>query len=344
MNEYHRWVAQHGEKVGLSTSEQTTDFIHSLGFYARWFKDLDPKSSSLIPELPDLGYIPFYSLQDVRVSILTVLNPDLPREKNLLIARLMLTYRQVKGFYSLWNGLRSSPGAMVRNLIPLLIELRKVQSSEEPQVEIAAILIRDILKTGEPLASQSSVVYKRVSDQALRYILGSLTAYVEHLIVPEDAIHWSRFLQAKYEVEHIIPQKKFGDNETGHRLGNLLLMPKSMNASMRDSDYSKKASFYAKNNKLAALMSPESGIVTLEGEISPSSGPNLRRFVQKNPQIKFKAYQDFTLDDIDEREHFLASLALEIWNIERLLSILDEDDAELTEILLAEDLSDSSAR
>jgi len=126
-----------------------------------------------------------------------------------------------------------------------------------------------------------------------------------------------------YEVEHIwadmpqqfvdeFPQK---DDFTEHRnrIGALLLLPKSFNASFGALPYEKKLPKYFGQNILAQSLSPE--CYTLN--------PEFRAFVQRSG-LPFEPIEHFDKAALEKRQQLYQQLAEKVWDPAQLFVILDE--------------------
>ena len=125
--------------------------------------------------------------------------------------------------------------------------------------------------------------------------------------------------RGRYEVEHIWadhPEQhadEFGHpadfGEYRNRIGGLLLLPKSFNASYGDLTYEEKLPHYNTQNLLARSIHPQ----------SYEHNPGFLRFVQQSG-LPFKSYGHFTKADLEERSVLYRQLAERIWNPDDLLA------------------------
>jgi hypothetical protein len=134
----------------------------------------------------------------------------------------------------------------------------------------------------------------------------------------------SRFLEyanhagrTKYEVEHIWADKPerhadefphpgdFRDHR--NRLGGLLLLPKSFNASFGALPYEEKLPHYNAQNLLARSLTPE----------AYEHNPGFRHFVARTG-LPFRPHERFSRDDLAERQALYRELAKRVWDPERL--------------------------
>jgi hypothetical protein len=124
--------------------------------------------------------------------------------------------------------------------------------------------------------------------------------------------------QNGYEIEHVWanhPERHTDEfahptdfTEYRNRIGGLLLLPKSFNASYGDLEYSKKRKYYLKQNLLAQSLH----------EDAYERDPGFARFV-RDSGLPFDAHNEFKKADLDARADLYRRLAEEIWNPDRLV-------------------------
>jgi Protein of unknown function (DUF1524) len=135
------------------------------------------------------------------------------------------------------------------------------------------------------------------------------------------ASRYAEYIQRKgkhgYEVEHIWanhPERH--EDEFSHasdfaeyrnRIGGLLILPKSFNASYGDLPYAEKREHYLKQNLLAQSLHQK----------AYEHSPGFIRFVRES-SLPFKAHSEFKKVDLDARHELYKVLAEKIWNPERL--------------------------
>ena len=136
---------------------------------------------------------------------------------------------------------------------------------------------------------------------------GEVTQYVDYL----------RSGKNRYEIEHIWANHfKYHTDEFSHesefqayrnRIGGLLLLPKSDNASSGDDPYDKKLGVYSGQNLLAKSLL----------EQTYTNNPGFRRF-REDSGLDFKPHREFKRADLDARQNLYLRLAEQIWNPECL--------------------------
>ncbi len=121
----------------------------------------------------------------------------------------------------------------------------------------------------------------------------------------------------RFEIEHIWadhPERHTEDfshsadfSEYRNRIGGLLLVPKSFNASYGAIPYVDKRKHYLKQNLLAQSLH----------EDAYKRDPGFDQFVRRSA-LPFKAHSQFHKDDLNARQNLYQQLAGQIWSPERL--------------------------
>ena len=150
-------------------------------------------------------------------------------------------------------------------------------------------------------------------------MLARITDYLE--TQSGQASRYAEYMQRRgkngYEVEHIWAnhperhQDEFDHssdfNEYRNRIGGLLLLPKSFNASYGDLPYSEKRGHYFGQNLLAQSLHEE----------AYNHNPGFRRFRDKT-KLPFQPYEKFRKADLDARQELYCQIAEQIWDPQSL--------------------------
>jgi hypothetical protein len=144
----------------------------------------------------------------------------------------------------------------------------------------------------------------------VRYLLARLTDHVEREVGNEPGFdtYISRDRKDKFEIEHIWADKYERHREefdhehdfadVRNRVGDLLLLPKSFNASYGALPYEEKLEHYRGQN------------------------PNLRRFIERSG-LPLRPHTEFDSAAIEQRQDLYLQMAAQIWDTDRLLVIDD---------------------
>jgi hypothetical protein len=186
--------------------------------------------------------------------------------------------------------------------------------------EALALKLRDVLdKEQETFASNERLRVHQQNRYSLHRLLARLTDYVETQSgQPSRYLDYVSEGKGRYEVEHIWadhPERhidEFGHTadfaEYRNRIGGLLLLPKSFNASYGDLTYEEKLPHYNTQNLLARSLHPQ----------CYEHNPGFLRFIHATG-LPFKPYTHFTKVDLEEHGVLYRQLAEHIWNPDDLM-------------------------
>ncbi len=151
----------------------------------------------------------------------------------------------------------------------------------------------------------------------IKNILARITGYIEEQtgVASNYCNYMNTQTKNPFEIEHIITDHyewftdEYADQEEFKRwrnsIGALLLLHKSINASLNDSKYEYKLSKYCSN---------EGNIYTESlGDSAYHNNPKFKKFVSDN-NLNFKPYSKFGKAEITERVQLLVQLVKLVWN------------------------------
>lgn len=185
--------------------------------------------------------------------------------------------------------------------------------------EIAAMLKdRFDTETAPDFAANDAFHLHGMNGRQIHRLLARMTDYVETR--SGQASRYAEYAQRGrkgYEIEHIWadhPERhtdEFGHpgefQEYRNRIGGLLLLPKSFNASYGDLPYGEKREHYAGQNLLARSLH----------EAAYGHNPGFARFIAES-SLAFRAHPQFRKADLDARQVLYRQLAERIWSPDRL--------------------------
>ncbi len=186
--------------------------------------------------------------------------------------------------------------------------------------ELATVLFGRLNADEERFSSNDRFRLHGMNGRQIHYLLARMTDYVE--TQSGQASRYSEYMHRHgkngYEVEHIWAnhaerhKDEFTHNadfsEYRNRIGGLLLLPKSFNASYGDLPYSEKLDHYNSQNLLARSLHDK----------AYDHNPGFRRFLETSG-LKFQSHAQFKRGDLDQRQTLYQQLAEQIWNPDRLL-------------------------
>lgn len=321
--EFHRWLREHRKRIGLVKSSDFFTFIDTdLDFYRKQFTRIVRASSwtKVDSGLEFIGYNAdqgFTLQHQLLLSPLTTAdNDDLVRLKLELVGR----YVDIVLAWRIWNG-RSVAYSTVKNaMFNVMRDIRRLDADD-----LATRLHASLAKEKETFDSNSHLRVHQQNRYQLHRLLARITDYVgagsgeagKYLELTNRA-------KVRYEVEHVWadkPERRTDEFQHAHDfgehrnlIGDLLLLPKSFNASYNDEPYAKKLPRYFSQNILARSLNPQ----------CYEKNPGFVKFV-KDSGLAFHAHKEFKAADIVERGQLYREIAKQVWDPDDLLTVAEGD-------------------
>ena len=312
---FHKWIRDKSKVIGLVDPAAFLSFVEvDLTYFAKRYKELFAASSAI---KPGLEYVYFNSHNDFTLQYMVILagvkvgdsDDVFSRKANLIAAYLdiMITRRMVE-----YKNFGYSP--MYRPMFILAKELR-----DKSLEEIRQILKLKVAEMNETLDSIKKLRLTGTNKPDIYYLLARLTSWLGD---ENPELYLARKRSDPFEVEHIWANKferhtdEFSNEsefaEQRNQLGDLLLLPKSFNASYGADAYAKKVVHYFSQNPLAKSLNE------LCYQNNPSFSKKIKQFV-----LPFKAYgpEEFKREAIVERQSLYAQMADCVWSSSVLDSI-----------------------
>lgn len=320
--EFHRWVASNAEFIGLNSSDDYFRFVHrEMDFYTRQYERLRKASSQPMEGLEPVYHVACFNFTLQYPVLLAPLKvgdtPEMVDRKLRLVASFLdiLLARRAVNYLSMTYGAMSYAvflvmaairGRSLEELPPLLR-----QKLEEAGCDFDGA--RDGRRGGF-----GSFALNQWSKRYIKVLLARMTDYLEQQSGEKSHLH--KYLaggKARFEVEHIwanhyerhkdefASEADFADYRD--RIGGLLLLPKSFNASYGDQPYEKKLKHYFGQNLLAKSLHPD----------CYEHHPQFLAY-REGSGIPFQAHEQFKKADLDARHALYRKLADEIWSVGRL--------------------------
>ncbi len=313
--EFHRWLRENAKKIGLDKSADFANFVEgNFDFYARQYLRVREASIDYIDGLETI----FYNAQhDFTLQYPLLLAPlkrtDSADEINrklrvvgtfidILLARRLWNFRSTVYSamqYSMFLVMKDIRGKSVKSLLPILTKRLK----EEPG-----------------FADSRFLLHER-NRWAVKQFLARMTDFIE--VQSGQPSHYVQYVTTRgkkaYEVEHVwadhLEQHKEFTHEADFkeyrsRIGGLLLLPKSFNASYGDLPYEKKLKHYFGQNLLAKSFHPR----------AYSHNPGFAKFI-KQSALGFGFHRHYKKKDLDRRQELYTELAELVWSPERLAEV-----------------------
>lgn len=315
--EFHRWVRDNHDEIGLRASSDFARFIeHDFNFYSRQYLRLLEASSSPTPGLEHVLYIAHHGFTLQYMLLLAPLAPpDSPETVDVKI-RLVAKFLDILLTWRLWNWRSIAYSTMQYAMFLVMRDIRGL----EPK-PLATKLRGRLDEEQETFATNDRLYMHQQNHWYLHRLLARMTDYVER--ESGQPGRYAEYVSAqgrdRYEVEHIWADKperhtdEFSHpvdfEEYRNRLGGLLLLPKSFNASYGALHYQEKLPHYNTQNLLARSLHPQ----------CYEHNPGFTRFVEQSG-LPFQPHTEFKKADLDARQELLRQLADRIWNPDDLLA------------------------
>ena len=310
--EFHRWVRDNSKKnLSLIGSAEFRRLIREdFNFYVRWYEYIRRAAEK---PTEGLRQIHFNSQNNFTLQYPVLLSPLRRCDSDANIhrkLRIVSTFLDILIARRIWNWRDTSYSTMQYSMFQLILKIRGQSASE-----LATVLTEQLSAEGVTFASNDRFRLHGMNGRQIRHLLIRITDYVETR--SGQASRYDEYIQHygknRYEVEHIWADHyaRHSDefehpadfSEYRNRIGGLLLLPKSFNASYRDLSYEKKCEHYNSQNLLARSLH----------ENAYDHNPGFRKF-QEESGLRFQPHATFKKRDLDARQELYHHIAERIWN------------------------------
>ena len=310
---FHKWVRDERTKLNLLTTEDFEMFIMQFSKFADVYTKIR-EAESVFAE--DTKYI-YYNAQvnftlQPQLLLASICYDDswnviiekmniVARFIDLLITARVTNYRSVD--YSTIKNYVFTVSKIIRRCSVEELKLRLKQQYDNLAYDPTSII---------PELRLNSFTKKYIKN-----MLARITGYIEEQtgVASKYCEYMDYKTKNPFEIEHIISDHyewftdEYTDQEDFKRwrnsIGALLLLHKSINASLNDSKYDYKITKYCSN---------EGNIYTESlGDLAYHNNPKFIKFISNNG-LKFKAYTQFGKAEITERIQLVIQLVNMIWN------------------------------
>lgn len=323
--EFHRWVRDHQVALGLKTAKNFSDFIcNDFRFYSNWYRKIRQMADKLTYALgKGTEAIHFNANSNFTLQYPVLLAPLRTSDSEDEIhskLRIVATYLDILIARRVWCGDSISYSTMQYAMFLVIRDIRGKSSADL----IASLTER--LYGEKDFSSKSDFQLHGRNRKHVHRILARMIHHVETKSGQES--RYSEYMQRGgkkgYEIEHIWANKperhkqEFPHDadfrEYRNRIGGLLLLPKSFNASYGDLPYSEKYPHYFGQNLLAQSLNKKAY------EKNPGFKVFREKF-QENTGAVFQPHKIFGKEAFDNRQELYLKLAEEIWNPSRLMEV-----------------------
>jgi hypothetical protein len=313
--EFHRWVRDREKHLQLQASVDFSRFIeHDFAFYSRWYERLRRAADDLTVGIESVHFNAQHNFTLQYAVLLAPLRFDDAEPILLRKVRVVAAYIDILINRRIWNFRAIDYSTMQYAMFLVMRDVRGKSLDE-----LVTILGQRLEADPENFGSNERFYLHGMNGRQIHRLLARMTDYIETRsgMASRYPEYSQRGGKHGYEIEHIWsnhPEQHATEfphpadfEEYRNRIGDLLLLPKSFNASFGDLPYAQKREHYDGQNLLARSLH----------EQAYDHNPGFLRFIQGSA-LSFRAHAEFTKADVDARQELYRSLAEQIWNPERL--------------------------
>ena len=317
--EFHRWVRNKQESLGLKTSDHYFKFVKSdFDFYSKQCLRIREAQEEPVPGLEHVYYNATLNFTLQEMLLLAPLRIDDSEADISVKLTLVARYIDIVLAWRIWNFRSISYSTMQYTMFRVVREIRHMDVED-----LAHLLHQMLLDETETLETNTRLRVHQQNRYAIHRLLARLTDYVEtESRLPSRYVEYLASGRYRYEIEHVwADHPERHEDEFDHpadfaehrnRIGGLLLLPKTFNASYGDLPYDKKRRHYNTQNLLARTLCEEAY------EHNPGFVDLIR-----TSDLPFRPIELFGRSDLEERGELYRQIAECIWNPDDLLEEID---------------------
>ena len=322
--EFHRWVRDHEERLGLEKSSDFVRFIdRDFAFYGYWYEQLRRAADRLTPGLECVYFNAEHNFTLQYPVLLSPLGVDDENQTIRRKLRVTAAFLDILIHRRIWNWRAIDYSTMQYAMFLVMRDIRGLAAED-----LAQLLLQRLDAETETFQSNESFRLHGMNGRQIHRLLARMTDFVEtQSELPSHYVDYARRGgKDGFEIEHIwADHPERHEDESAHpsefaeyrnRVGDLLLLPKSFNAAYGDLPYEDKLVHYDSQNLLARSL----------GELAYERNPGFRRFRERTG-LPFTAHAHFRKSDLDNRQALYGRLAEYIWNHRRLEAAAVGSDA-----------------
>ncbi len=313
--EFHRWIRDQEKLLGLAKSLDFAQFIQrDFKFYTGQYLRIRKAGAELVSGLEPIH---FNAQNKFTLQYPVLLAPLLTEDPEAEILRklcVVSSFIDILITRRIWNWRSIDYSTMQYAMFTVIRDIRGKSASE-----VSAILNLRLSEDQETFAKNERFTLHGMNGRHIHRLLARMTDYVETR--SGMASRYAEYMatgKKRYEIEHIWanhPERHKDEIAhpsdfagTRNRVGGLLLLPKSFNASYGDLTYEEKLPHYHGQNLLARSLHPN----------CYENNPGFLRFVEETG-LPFMPMASFTSTEMEDRSQLYLKLAEHIWNPNRLV-------------------------
>lgn len=312
---FHKWVRDERNKLGLNTSEDFELFIKKFAKFAEVYEYIRNAEATYFDEIK---YVYYNAQVNFTLQPQLLLAPICYEDSWLVITeKINLVARFIDILIvSRVSNYRSVDYSTIKNFI--FNVTKDIRMVDIPILK-AKLAAQYINLAFDPATAFVNLGLNSFTKKYIKNILARVTGYIEEQtgVASNYCNYMNTNTKNPFEIEHIITDhyewftSEYTDQDDFRRwrnsVGALLLLHKSINASLNDAKYDYKLGKYCSN---------EGNIYTESlGDSAYQNNPKFKKFIADH-QLGFKAYAQFGKVEITERTSVLIQLVQLVWNDE----------------------------
>lgn len=314
--EFHRWIKDHEDKLGLAQPSDFSRLIEQdFAFYTKQYQRIREATIALDESLPCIYYAgqhKFTLQYPVLLAPLSIEDTDAAITSKL---RITSTFIDIMLARRIWNYRMIAYSTMQYSMFTLTKEIRGKSIDE-----LTAILKRRLNEETDASVPDDRFHLHGTNGRQIHWLLARITDFIQTGSGQTSRYqeYSSRSGKHGYEIEHIWanhPERHTDEfehaadfSEWRNRLGDLVLLPKSFNASYGDMPYEEKQKHYVKQNILAQSLH----------ERAYENNPGFKRFREQH-NLQFEPHPKFHRVDLESRHRLYQELCGIVWDPARVL-------------------------
>jgi uncharacterized protein with ParB-like and HNH nuclease domain len=313
--EFHRWIRDQEGLLGLAKSSDFSRFMQrDFKFYTAQYLRARKAGAELVPGLEPIHFNAQHKFTLQYPVLLAPLVPDDSEAEIIRKLRVVSSFIDILITRRIWNWRSIDYSTLQYAMFTVIRDIRGKAATD-----VAALLTQRLADDQEGFAKNDRFALHGMNGRPIHRLLARMTDFVE--TQSGLASRYSEYMatgKKRYEIEHIWANHADRHKDeiahpsdfaaTRNRIGGLLLLPKSFNASYGDLPYEDKLPHYHGQNLLARSLHPN----------CYENNPGFIRFVQTSG-LPFKPMSSFRSAEMKERCDLYLKLAEHIWNPSRVM-------------------------
>jgi hypothetical protein len=312
--EFHRWVRDHEDFLGLQSSTDFARFIErDFAFFSAWYERLRRASAAMTVGLEAIYFNAQHNFTLQYPLLLAPLRVEESEVISLRKIRVVSAYLDILIHRRIWNWRAIDYSSMQYTMFNVMKDIRGKEADE-----LAAILIARLDTDRDTFATNERFRLTQMNGPQVHRLLARMIDFIETRSGQTSRyIEYAQRGRKGYEIEHIWsahPERladEFPDEnefwDARDQIGDLLLLPKIFNASYGDLPNEEKREHYDNQNLLARSLHPR----------AYEHNPGFVRLINESG-LPFRPHDAFKKADLEARQELYRFLAEKIWGPDRL--------------------------